>query len=114
MGARAEAEGPLSAHGFTRWVKAQRANPGGAAALPEIPQRLSDGFKKKINPIVVVEAVETGEIDGYPCAYRRFLRERPGEGGYPVGEIGSFSTVSRAWGKVMAVIGRFQPPVFLL
>jgi hypothetical protein len=69
-------------------------------------------LKKKINPIVVVEAVETGEIDGYPCAYRRFSRERPGEGGCPVGEIGSFSTVSRAWGKVMAVIGRFQPPVF--
>jgi len=70
-------------------------------------------LKKKINPIVVVEAVETGEIDGYPCAYRRFPRERPGEGGCPVGEIGSFSTVSRAWGKVMAVIGRFQPPFFL-
>jgi hypothetical protein len=73
----------------------------------------TDFKKKKINPIVVVEAVETGEIDGYPCAYRRFPRERPGEGGYPVGEIGSFSTVSRAWGKLMAVIGRFQPPFFL-
>jgi len=113
MGARAEAEEPLSAHGFTRWVKAQRANPGGAAVLPEIPQRPSDGFKKKINPIVVVEAVETGEINGYPCAYRRFSRKRPGEGSCPVGEIGSFSTVSPAWGKVMAVISRFQPPFFL-
>ena len=70
-------------------------------------------LKKKINPIVVVEAGETGEIDGYPCAYRRFSRKRPGEGGCPVGEIGSFSTVSPAWGKVMAVISRFQPPFFL-
>jgi hypothetical protein len=29
-------------------------------------------FKKKINPIVVVEAVETGEIDGYSCAISVF------------------------------------------
>jgi hypothetical protein len=70
-------------------------------------------FKKKINPIVVVEAVETGEIDDYPCAYQHFPRERPGEGGCPVGEIGSFSTISPAWEKVVAVIGRFQPPFFL-
>jgi hypothetical protein len=70
-------------------------------------------LNKKNNPIVVVEAVETGEIDGYPSAYRRFPREQPGERGCPIGEIGSFSTVSRAWGKVMALIGRFQPPVFL-
>jgi hypothetical protein len=71
-------------------------------------------LKKKINPIVVVEAVETGEIDGYPCAYRRFSRERPGDGGHPFVESGSFSPVSRAWGKEMAAIGRFQPPVFPL
>jgi hypothetical protein len=93
-----------SATGKPRWSSRPAGNPA----------TIIRWIKKKINPIVVVEAVETGEIDGYPCAYRRFPRERPGEGGYPVGEIGSFSTVSRAWGKVMAVIGRFQPPVFLL
>jgi hypothetical protein len=70
-------------------------------------------LNKKKNLIVVVEAVETGEIDGYPCAHRRFPRKWPGEGGCPVGEIGSFSTISPAWGKVVAVIGRFQPPFFL-
>jgi hypothetical protein len=80
--------------------------------MPEFPQRRFNGFKKKKNPIVVVEAVETGEIDNDPSAHRRFSRQRPGDGGPSIVEIGLFSTVSRAWGKAMAVIGRFPARVF--
>lgn len=68
--------------------------------------------KKKNNPIAVVEAVETGEIGSHFCAHGRFQPKRPGEGGPPIVEIASFSTVSRAWGKPMAVIGRGQATVF--
>jgi hypothetical protein len=84
----------------------------GPIAPPEFPLRQLVGFKKKKNPIVVVEAVETGEIDHEPSAHRHFSRQRPGDGGPPFVEIESFSTVSRAWGKAMAVIGREPAPVF--
>jgi len=68
--------------------------------------------KKRKNQSVVVEGGETGEIDECPCVHRRFPWERPEDGGHPFVESGSFSPISRAWGKEMVVIGRFQPPVF--
>jgi hypothetical protein len=43
--------------------------PGPEHDRPECRQRLSiRGLKEKNNPIVVVEAVETGEIEGNPFA----------------------------------------------
>jgi hypothetical protein len=40
----------------------------GPVAPPEFQQRSLDGLNKKKTPIVVVEAVETGEIEGNPFA----------------------------------------------
>jgi hypothetical protein len=87
----------MSAHGFTRRGKAQRAQPDWHMAT--CGNSHNDhllNFKKKINPIVVVEAVETGEIDHKLSSQRLCLPVWPGDRGSPFAEIDPFSTVSRA------------------
>jgi len=80
---------------------------------PEFRQRLIQGLKKeKKNPIVVVEAVETGEIAATPSTHQRSFRELPGDGSVPFVESCPVSPVSPGWGNRVIAIGRIRTPVF--
>jgi hypothetical protein len=76
-------------------------------ALPEFPQRPSNGFKKKKNPIVVVEAVETGEIRLHPCPRLLFFEEGLGIAVARLSKLGRFPLFPEAGENGWAAIGPY-------
>jgi hypothetical protein len=85
-----------------------------AGTLPaEISTTITQlNLRKKENQIVVVEGVETGEINRKPCSHHRFLAEGLGIVAARLSKLGRFPLFPKAGGKGWAAIARNKPSIF--